>query len=130
MQRRISDVEFQTIIGDETEVNGNIKGKKNIRIKGIFNGDIASKGVVWVDFSGYVDGNVDGKFVIVSGKITGDVKAKKRLEIGRTADIGGIVSSKEVYIESQHVAEDIEGKKKTHRFEEKRDYFLDNIKEE
>jgi cytoskeletal protein CcmA (bactofilin family) len=126
--RRVSDVEYQTIIGDETEFSGMVKGKRksNIRIKGDFKGDIDTRGVVWVDIEGCVDGDITGKHIIISGEVTGDVNAKKTLEIGRSAKIGGVVSAKEVYIESKSSLDDVEGSKKTSKYDEKREYFLNN----
>jgi len=81
-----------TVIGSSVIVNGPITTKKDIKIEGAVNGDIASKGSVFIGPYSVIEGNVTGKHVTVCGRVNGDVFAKGRVIITDKACVNGNLS--------------------------------------
>ncbi|RLI67625.1 MAG: hypothetical protein DRP02_14185, partial [Candidatus Gerdarchaeota archaeon] len=65
----------------------------NLRINGEFKGELITKGKLVVGEKAEVMARIDGEEISVSGKITGDVKASKKIEILSTGQIIGDVQT-------------------------------------
>jgi len=101
-KRRLTDAHFDTFIANEAVAEGNIQGKTNIHIQGKVLGDvIISKGVIWVDTSGVVRGDVSGTSVVIHGEVDGNVFAKKKLEVAYHGIIRGRVDSSNIFVSSK-----------------------------
>jgi cytoskeletal protein CcmA (bactofilin family) len=101
-RRRITDTHFDTFIALEAVAEGNIQGKTNVHVQGKVLGDvIVTKGVVWVDTSGIVRGDVSGTSVVIHGEVDGNVFARKKLEIARHGIIRGRVDSSNIFVSSK-----------------------------
>ena len=81
-----------TVIGNSVVVNGPVTTRKDIRIEGCINGDITSKGSVYVGPYSVIEGNVTGKHVTICGQVNGDVFAKGRVIITDKACVNGNLS--------------------------------------
>ena len=81
-----------TVIGSSVLVNGPITTKKDIKIEGNVNGDIKSRGSVFIGPYSTIEGNVTGKHVTVCGRVNGDIYAKGRIIITDKASINGNLS--------------------------------------
>jgi cytoskeletal protein CcmA (bactofilin family) len=98
-QRRIGDVEYGSYIADGAEVRGAYRGKTNLLIAGVLDGDVDVNGTVMITTPAVVNGSVSAVNAIVSGRVEGDVKARKAAEIRRKAVVAGNVVSREVYVD-------------------------------
>lgn len=120
-KRRIIDTHFDTFIANEAVAEGNIQGKTNVHIQGKVVGDvIVSKGVVWVDVSGVVRGDIFGTSVVIHGEVDGNVFAKKKLEIAYHGIIRGKVDSSNIFVSSKSSVK-ISADKVATIFEERRE---------
>jgi cytoskeletal protein CcmA (bactofilin family) len=70
-----------TVIGSSIVVDGEISGEEAITILGTVKGKVAvSQGVV-VEAGATVEADIEGQTVTVSGKVTGNVTAREKLEL-------------------------------------------------
>ncbi|GEM_PF-1198527 len=121
--RRIADVEYGSYISDGAEVRGAYRGKTNLLIGGLLGGDVEVEGTVMVSTTAAVNGDVSAVNIIVSGRVEGNVHARKVAEVRRKAVIKGNVVAREVYVEvGAQVSGEIiaHGKKGVTSFRERR----------
>lgn len=73
--------EIETIIGEGTFFQGNIKSKGSIRIDGRLEGNIIEAAQVIVGSKGCVQGDITAHSVIIGGKVNGNVTALESIEL-------------------------------------------------
>lgn len=73
--------EIETLIGENTVLQGSIKSKGSIRIDGRLEGSVLEGNQVIVGVKGYVQGDINANSVVVGGKINGNVTAKENIEL-------------------------------------------------
>ena len=96
--RRISDVDFGSYIAEGAEVRGAYQGKTNLLVAGTLHGDVTLDGTVMVTAQAVVNGSVQAVNAVISGRVEGNVHARKAAEIRRKAEIKGNVMAREVYV--------------------------------
>jgi cytoskeletal protein CcmA (bactofilin family) len=94
---KIKDAE--TIIGPSIKVKGNFHGKGNIVIDGSLEGSLKTDANVFIGEKAKVNANIDANEAFISGEISGNIRIKKYLAIGKTAYITGDVQCGEISIE-------------------------------
>lgn len=82
-----------TIIGRETSIKGIVTASGAIRIDGRLEGEIQTRGDVYVGDNGKVEGNIQARHVTVAGEIRGNVTATGRIEIVPTGRMIGDLES-------------------------------------
>jgi cytoskeletal protein CcmA (bactofilin family) len=88
-------VGINSIIGEDTQIKGEITSKGSIRLGGEFEGKIQAYGDVLIGEGSKVTGSVAGAKVIVSGDVNGNISAGGGLEITKTGKVyGDIISDK------------------------------------
>ncbi|MEW6042348.1 MAG: polymer-forming cytoskeletal protein [Elusimicrobiota bacterium] len=80
---------LETIIGQDTIVQGTLKSKGSIRVDGRLEGGILEAAGVIVGTTGQVQGDITAKNIIVGGRVTGNVTANQTLEIQSKAQVLG-----------------------------------------
>ena len=84
---------IDSLIGEGTEIHGDIHFKGGVRIEGRLLGNIqnmeGSQGVLVVGPMGVIEGDVRVTHLIVDGCIQGSVYAEIAIELGRTARVLG-----------------------------------------
>jgi cytoskeletal protein CcmA (bactofilin family) len=70
-----------TVIGSSIVVDGEISGEEPITILGTVKGKIAVAQGVVVEAGATVEADIEGQTVTVSGKVTGNVTAREKLEL-------------------------------------------------
>lgn len=70
-----------TIIGSSIVVDGEISGEEPITILGTVKGKVAVAQGVVVEAGATVEADIEGQTVTVSGKVTGNVTAREKLEL-------------------------------------------------
>ncbi|MGA7983393.1 MAG: polymer-forming cytoskeletal protein [Chromatiaceae bacterium] len=93
MRKKIRLPPYATIIGDGTEVTGDIRFAGGLHIDGKVVGDVSGLStdecVLTVGRSGTVEGNLDVACVVIDGTVVGDVRAARRAELAAGARIEG-----------------------------------------
>jgi cytoskeletal protein CcmA (bactofilin family) len=70
-----------TVIGSSIVIDGEISGEEALTILGTVKGKIAVEQNVVVEAGATVEADVEGQTVTVSGKVTGNVTAREKLEL-------------------------------------------------
>jgi cytoskeletal protein CcmA (bactofilin family) len=82
-----------SVLGNGVVWNGQIAGSGGVRIEGVFEGEIALRGVLVVGETGRITcTNLRAHLVVVAGVVNGDITAEK-VEIRRTGKVLGNVSA-------------------------------------
>lgn len=92
----IAPEKFDTIIGPNTEVKGDISVSESIRIDGHLSGNVTGTNkapvTVVVGAHGEVQGNVTALRVVVAGKVHGCILAQEEVELHSDCVVEGDVS--------------------------------------
>jgi cytoskeletal protein CcmA (bactofilin family) len=86
------------VIGADTVVDGNIRGKGQFVVFGEVHGDGELEGALHLSVAAGWYGHIQAHQAIVAGKIIGGLIVKDKLEIGYTAVIRGRVSARTIAI--------------------------------
>jgi cytoskeletal protein CcmA (bactofilin family) len=70
-----------TVIGSSIVIDGEISGEEAITILGTVKGKVAVAQGVVIEAGATVEADIEGQTVTVSGKVTGDVTAREKLEL-------------------------------------------------
>ena len=93
-------VSIHSLIGYKTKFWGNIEANDFLRIDGFFSGKILSNGKVFVGKNGIAKKCIIiAKYVIIGGKIEGDIYSYDRVEILKSAEVYGNIYSNSINIE-------------------------------
>jgi len=81
-------------------IKGEISGREDLYIDGEVQGTIRlSEGRVTIGPHGKISADVDAREIIVRGKLKGAVRARERVEVGRTGEIRGDIATARISIE-------------------------------
>lgn len=90
---------LETIIGDNTQVEGNIMTKGTLRLDGRLVGNVTTDWLILGE-KAYLKGDANVSGIAVAGNLEGNVVAKEIIELKRTGQIrGDVTTSKLVVIE-------------------------------
>jgi cytoskeletal protein CcmA (bactofilin family) len=70
-----------TVIGSSIVIDGEISGEEAITILGTVKGKVAVAQGVVIEAGATVEADIEGQTVTVSGKVTGNVTAREKLEL-------------------------------------------------
>jgi len=94
-----------TLVGEGSSFEGNIKSDASIRIEGKVTGDIECKGDVTIGEKGQVKSNISARNVIIAGTVTGDIQTMSKLSITSTGKLFGNIEVASLSIEEGSVFE-------------------------
>lgn len=84
-----------TLIGTGTTLKGDISSKNDLRIDGTIIGNIHSAAKIIIGASGVVEGDISGNQADITGKVSGNVKAKELLQLkGDSVVTGNLYAGK------------------------------------
>ena len=86
-------------IVEGTSIKGDIKCESNIRIDGIFVGDLITKGRLVVGPNGKIEGNVTCQNAELEGQIKGKIQVQQLLTLKSTAKVDGDMVTDKLAIE-------------------------------
>jgi len=99
-KKKASDyVGINSIIGEDTQVKGEIISKGSVRLGGEFEGKIQAHGDVLIGEGSRVTGSIAGARVTVSGDVNGNISANTGLEITKTGKVYGDVISDKLIVD-------------------------------
>ncbi|MBN2753759.1 MAG: polymer-forming cytoskeletal protein [Candidatus Goldbacteria bacterium] len=85
-----------TVIARDCEVKGNINTKGTIRIDGKVEGNVTTDAGVIIGENAVIKGDVECKFAVIAGKVTGDVIAAAKLELMHTGKLYGDIKTPKI----------------------------------
>ncbi len=90
----------KTIIGEEISIKGTIHGRGNLVIQGSIQGNIdLDQHHLTIGPNGNVEAEVTAENVTISGKLKGNINAKGKVEITKSADFTGEIKAKRISVE-------------------------------
>ncbi|MCX5810778.1 MAG: polymer-forming cytoskeletal protein [Proteobacteria bacterium] len=95
-----SEEKVTTIIADDLEIQGTMKFKNPLMIKGVLEGEIISEGLLIVGPTARVAAKITTKNLISHGEIQGDVTASNRVILKSTSAHNGNITTPNIVIES------------------------------
>jgi cytoskeletal protein CcmA (bactofilin family) len=87
------------MIGEKTFIKGTVRADENLTIHGRVEGTLESSGDIVIGETGFVEANVTGETVMVSGHIQGQIRAKGLFALHRSGSMSGEVKSPRIQIE-------------------------------
>ncbi len=89
---------FDTIIGQNVKLQGNVTNQGSIQINGIVEGQIESGSAVIIGNNATVRGPIKAKVVEIAGEVYGSVHAEDRIEIMTKGKLYGDCTTKNLVI--------------------------------
>lgn len=87
------------LISQGTEITGDVKSSGDIRIDGVLNGNLITKGKVVIGPTGRIKGEVECKNSEVSGLIEGKITVSQLLNLKASSKINGTIITEKLSIE-------------------------------
>jgi cytoskeletal protein CcmA (bactofilin family) len=91
--------QLSAFIDQGSEFEGKLTFKDTVRIDGSFRGEISSENTLVVGETGEIFATVRSRQVVISGTVHGDVFAKERLVLQKTARVDGDVQAGSLQME-------------------------------
>ena len=99
MQQPANGGNGTTLISSGTTVKGDISSNSDLRIDGTIKGNIHSASKIIVGASGVVEGDIVGNQADISGKVSGNIKAKELLQLRGESVINGNLFAGKLQVE-------------------------------
>jgi len=87
-----------TLIGEGTMIEGNIKSETSLRIEGKLLGDLECGGDVTIGEHGYAKSNIVARNVVIAGVVRGNVETREALTLTATGQLYGNASAKALVV--------------------------------
>lgn len=95
MQQTTTNGNGTTLISSGTTLKGDISSNSDLRIDGTIIGNIHSAAKIIIGASGVVEGDIAGNQADITGKVSGNVKAKELLQLkGESVVTGNLYAGK------------------------------------
>jgi cytoskeletal protein CcmA (bactofilin family) len=95
--------DITTIVADDLEIKGTIRFKTSVMLKGVFEGEIYSEGLLVVGPTARVMASITTQTLVSHGEITGNVIANEQVTLKSTSIHNGDVSTPNIIIENGSV---------------------------
>jgi cytoskeletal protein CcmA (bactofilin family) len=100
LRKNIDEDEIDTILAEDIDFTGELKFKAPLMIKGKFNGQIKASHDLYVGENAEIEAKIEADMISSRGKITGNITAKKCIELFSTAKVSGDITCPDLIIES------------------------------
>lgn len=94
-----NEEKLETLIGLSVKVEGDFESHGDVTIEGSLTGSIKTKGILTVGAHALINANIEAESVHVAGAIKGNVRAKNKITLEKTARIEGDIIATVVSIE-------------------------------
>lgn len=78
-----------SLLSKDVKIDGDIQGNENLQIEGKLKGSIKLAGDIYVGPTGTVEANVEADNVVIQGHVSGNVTARKQLQIQSSGKLMG-----------------------------------------
>jgi cytoskeletal protein CcmA (bactofilin family) len=89
----------QSVISNDIEIIGTIKGTGSVRIDGKLEGELHCGGDAIIGKSAQIKGNIVVTSATIEGAVNGNITAKDRIEMKSTARVTGDIRAKRLSVE-------------------------------
>jgi cytoskeletal protein CcmA (bactofilin family) len=89
----------QSVISNEIEIIGTIKGSGSVRIDGKLEGELHCNGDAVIGQTAQIKGNIVVNSATVEGAVNGNITAKDRIEMKSSARVTGDIRAKRLSVE-------------------------------
>lgn len=90
--------EFETIVGEQTIIRGNLEGDEDLTVRGRVEGNINLTSTLIIEPNGVVKADIDVKIAVVSGVMVGNINASEYVQINEDGRMAGDLSAPRVII--------------------------------
>lgn len=97
--KKIKRDKIETIIGENTELEGKIISSDSIRVEGKINGSIEVSGDLIIGKNAFIKNKIKAAKIIIAGKVEGEINAQEKVELLKNAKVTGNISSNSLKIE-------------------------------
>jgi cytoskeletal protein CcmA (bactofilin family) len=97
--------EVSAYLGKGSRVTGKLVFEGTVRVDGQVEGEIAAQDTLIVGESAILNAQISGSSIIITGKVTGDITARKRVEIRAPGKLFGNVTTPSLIIQEGVVFE-------------------------
>src|SRR4051794_6893851 len=91
--------EINTLLGRGSEFEGKLTFEGTVRIDGKLSGEIFSDDVLVIGEGAHVGAEIDVGVLIVEGNVTGNIRAKRAVELHAPARVHGNIETPSLYID-------------------------------
>ncbi|HEY7957460.1 MAG: polymer-forming cytoskeletal protein [Polyangia bacterium] len=91
--------EINTLLGRGSEFEGKLTFEGTVRIDGKLSGEIFSDDVLVVGEGAQLSAEIDVGVIIVEGSVTGNIRAKRAVELHAPARVKGNIETPSLYID-------------------------------
>lgn len=102
-EKNITELNFGSLVGEKSIVEGNFTASENTRIDGEVKGNVTCKGKICIGAKGKVTGNIISDGIMIAGNVLGDVTSTGKVEITSTGKITGDIQAKILVIDENAV---------------------------
>ena len=95
-----NEEKITTVVAEDLEIRGTIKFKTSVMLKGVFEGEIQSEGLLVIGAGAKVTATIVTKTLVSNGVIVGNVKASEQIILKSTATHTGDLHAPFITIES------------------------------
>ena len=78
-----------SLLSKEVKIEGDIQGNEDLQVDGQLKGSVKLAGDIFVGPTGTIEADVEAENVVVQGQITGNVLARKQLQIQSSGKLLG-----------------------------------------
>ena len=78
-----------SLLSKEIKIEGDIQGSENLQVEGNFKGSIKLAGDIYIGPTGVVEADVEADIVVIQGQLSGNVTARKQLQIQSSGKLMG-----------------------------------------
>ena len=89
----------KNVLNAEVEIKGNLKFAGELTFDGKLEGEIQTDGGLHLGESAVVNGNINAQWVVVRGKVNGNINAKEKIEIKAKAELFGDIRATKLVVE-------------------------------
>jgi cytoskeletal protein CcmA (bactofilin family) len=94
-----SDTGLNALLGPGSVVEGKLSFKGQVRIEGMFTGEITTTDLLVVGETAKVSANINCGSVVVNGEVIGNIKASDSIELHKPARVKGDLAAPSLSIE-------------------------------
>ena len=99
MNNNSNSEKISAIIAEGCKFEGNLSFNGVARIAGIVNGSIFSNDTLIISEGAVINADINANIILISGTVTGNIRAGSRVEIRRPARFEGTVTAPSLIVE-------------------------------
>ena len=94
-----------SLLSRSVKVEGEIQGEENLHIDGRIKGSVRLNGDVLIGNAGIVEAEIEAENIVIQGQVTGNVTARRQLEIRPSGKLFGDCTARSIDIKEGAVFE-------------------------